>query len=68
LVQSQFRALLNDDYFPKDKYSINNFIQAIILNFMRGIATPAGVKKVDDIVEKLQNQSEWYGKTEEKNI
>jgi len=55
LVQSQFKALMNDDYFPKDKYSMNDFIRAIILNFMRGIATPAGIKKVDDIVDKLQN-------------
>ena len=55
LVKSQFKALMNDDFLPKDKYSMNDFIRAIILNFMRGIATPAGVKKVDDIVEKLQN-------------
>jgi len=54
LVKSQFKALLNDDYFPSEKYSFNDFIKAIILNFMRGIATPAGVKKVDDIVEKIQ--------------
>ena len=55
LVKSQFKALLNDDYLPKDKYSVQDFIQAIILNFMRGIATPSGVEKVDDLVEKMQN-------------
>jgi len=55
LVKSQFKAVIDDDYFPKDKYLMNDFIKAIILNFMRGIATPTGVKKVDDIVEKLQN-------------
>ena len=54
LVKSQFRALMSDEYFNKDKYLINDFIQAIILNFMRGIATPSGVKKVDDIVDKLK--------------
>jgi len=54
LINSQFRALTNDDYLPIDKYSLNDFTKAIILNFMRGIATPAGVKKVDDIVAKLQ--------------
>jgi hypothetical protein len=47
--------LINDDDFPHDKYSMNDFIQAIILNFMRGLATPAGVKKVDDIVERVRN-------------
>jgi len=55
LVKSQFKAVMSDDYLPKDKYSMNDFIKAIILNFMRGIATPAGIKKVDDIVDKLQN-------------
>jgi len=55
LVKSQFKAVMDDDNFPRDRYSMNDFIKAIILNFMRGIATPAGVKKVDDIVEKLQN-------------
>jgi len=58
LVKSQFRALMNDDYFPWDKYSMNDFIPAIILNFMRGIATPLGVKKVDDIVAKMQNKTD----------
>jgi len=66
LVKSQFRALMNDDYFPRDKYSLNDFIQAIILNFMRGIATPSGVKKVDDIVEKIQNRDDWLGKQGER--
>jgi len=55
LVKSQFKALMNDEYFPSDRYSLADFIPVIILNFMRGIATPAGVKKVDDIVDKLQN-------------
>jgi len=58
LVKSQFKALISDDYFPSNKYSLNDFIQAIILNFMRGIATPSGVKKVDDIVEKVQNSKQ----------
>ena len=58
LVKSQFKALMSDEYFPSDKYSLNDFIQAIILNFMRGIATPSGVKKVDDIVEKLQDNKQ----------
>jgi len=53
LVKSQFRALINDDFFPKDKYSLNDFIQVIILSFMRGISTSEGIKKVDNFVYKL---------------
>jgi AcrR family transcriptional regulator len=53
LIRSQFRALMNDDFFPIEKFSMNEFIQAIILNFIRGIATPAGNEKVDSMVERL---------------
>jgi AcrR family transcriptional regulator len=53
LVKSQFKALMEENYFPMDKYSMNEFIQAIILSFIRGIATPLGNEKVDIIVEKL---------------
>jgi len=56
LIKSQFRVLMNGDYFPVEKFSVNEFVQAIILNFIRGIATPSGNEKVDSIVEKLKNQ------------
>lgn len=56
LVKSQFKALMDDSYIPTDKYSTNEFIQAIILNFIRGIATPSGNEKVDHIIGKLKNQ------------
>ena len=65
LVRSQFTALMNDDFFPTDKYSTNEFIQVIILNFIRGIVTPSGSEKVDRIIEKLQNQDDWPGKIKE---
>jgi AcrR family transcriptional regulator len=57
LVKSQFKALMDDNYFPTDKYSTNEFIQAIILNFIRGISTPLGNEKVDHIIVKLKKQS-----------
>ena len=56
LMRSQFRALMNEDYFPVEKFSMNDFVQAIILNFIRGIATPLGIKKVDDMVERMQKE------------
>ena len=54
LVKSQFRALMSDDFFPIDKYSMNEFIQAIILNFMRGIATSSGNEKLDSILRNYE--------------
>jgi len=65
LVKSQFRTLMSDDFLPSNKYTMKDFSKAIILNFMRGIATTLGVKKVDDIVEKLHNQNELNGKSKE---
>jgi AcrR family transcriptional regulator len=54
LVKSQFKTLMDNDFIPTDKYSTNEFIRAIILNFMRGISTPSGSKKIDSIVGELK--------------
>jgi AcrR family transcriptional regulator len=54
LLKSQFKVLIDDDFIPINKYSIDEFIRAIILNFVRGIATPAGNEKIDKIVEELR--------------
>jgi AcrR family transcriptional regulator len=55
LLKSQFKALMDDEFIPTDKYSTDEFIRVIILSFIRGIATPLGNEKVDSIVEKLNN-------------
>ena len=62
LVRCQFRAIVYDDDFPIDKFSMNDFIQTILLNFIRGIATPAGIEKLDNIVK----QGNWPEKIDEK--
>ncbi|MDR3338841.1 MAG: TetR/AcrR family transcriptional regulator [Candidatus Symbiothrix sp.] len=56
LLKSQFKALMDDDFIPTDKYSTNEFIRAIILNFIRGISTPLGNEKVDKIVLELEKR------------
>jgi AcrR family transcriptional regulator len=56
LVKAQFKALMDDEFIPTDKYSTDQFIRAIILNFIRGIATPAGHEKVDSIMANLENK------------
>jgi AcrR family transcriptional regulator len=56
LVSSQIRALMLGEYFPMEKYSTDEFFRTIMLNFIRGIATPSGSKKINTIVKKLQNQ------------
>jgi len=64
LVRCQFRALVYDEDFPVEKYSMNDFIQTILLNFIRGIATPAGIEKLDNIM----SQGNWPEKADENNI
>ncbi|MDR0866051.1 MAG: TetR/AcrR family transcriptional regulator [Candidatus Symbiothrix sp.] len=56
LVKAQFKALMDDEFIPTDKYSTDQFIRAIILTFIRGIATPAGHKKIDAIMANLEKQ------------
>jgi AcrR family transcriptional regulator len=53
LLRAQFKALMDDDFIPTDTYSIDEFIRTIILNFIRGVATPLGNEKVDKIVAQL---------------
>jgi AcrR family transcriptional regulator len=58
LLKAQFKTLMDDDFIPTDKYSTDEFIRAIILNFIRGIATPLGNEKIDKIVEQLTMNNE----------
>jgi AcrR family transcriptional regulator len=54
LLKSQFKALTEDNYIPTDKYSTEEIIRIIILNFIRGITTPLGVEEIDKIMEELR--------------
>jgi AcrR family transcriptional regulator len=53
LLKSQFKALMEDEYIPTDKYSADEFIRAIILNFIRGISTPVGNERIDRLIKEL---------------
>jgi AcrR family transcriptional regulator len=57
LLKCQFKTVMEDDYMPTDKYSTEEFIRVIILNFIRGIATPLGSEKIDSVIEKIKNKS-----------
>lgn len=56
LIKSQFKALMDGDYIPLDKFSTSQFVRAIILNFTRGIATPKGNEVIDNIIFQLNNR------------
>ena len=57
LLKAQFKVVIMDeDFIPTDKYSVEDFVRAIILNFMRGIATPKGHELIDEMVAKLNER------------
>ncbi|MDR0546790.1 MAG: TetR/AcrR family transcriptional regulator [Dysgonamonadaceae bacterium] len=56
LVRAQFKSLIDEEYIPTDKYSVNEFISVIILNFIRGIATPLGNAEIEKMVEKIKQK------------
>lgn len=55
LLKSQFRALMDDNYIPADKYPTGEIIRTIMLNFIRGIATPLGIEKIEKLMSELKN-------------
>ena len=52
LLKAQFKMLMEGDFMPIDKYPIEDFVEAIILNFTRGIATPKGNELINEMVIK----------------
>lgn len=47
LLQAQFMLLFETDHFRLDKYTILDYMRAIIINFLRGISTKKGIELID---------------------
>ena len=54
ILKAQFRVLMEDDFFPDDKFAIDKFVEAIILTFTRGIATSEGHKLIEETMQKIK--------------
>lgn len=52
LVLAQFDVIMNEDLFPPDRYSKVELLRTVIINFVRGIATEAGRKLIDTLLEE----------------
>lgn len=52
LLNAQFELLMNSDSMIAVRYSFMEIFETIFMNFVRGIATPAGLMLIDDFVEK----------------
>ncbi len=56
LLKAQFKILMEGDFLPTDKYPVEEYVRAIILNFARGIATPKGNQIIAELVAKLNEE------------
>jgi AcrR family transcriptional regulator len=52
LLNRQLRTLMDDEKIPSHRYSLTDCLGAMTLNFIRGMATPLGVKRIDELIEK----------------
>lgn len=55
LIGCQFRMLMEDNQVPVDKFGIATIVSVIILNFIRGIATPKGNELIDEMMQEINN-------------
>lgn len=58
LIKAQFKMAMEREYPSVQKYSMNEFVRTIILNFVRGISTPAGYEVIEEIVKKLNSNND----------
>ncbi len=56
LLKSQFKTLMEGDFMPVDRFTLHEFVRAIILNFTRGIATEQGNKKIDELIDTFNHK------------
>ena len=54
VLKAQFKMLMEGEFIPSDKYKLSEFIEAIIITFTRGVATPEGCKKVDEFIQNFR--------------
>jgi AcrR family transcriptional regulator len=53
LLKAQFKMLM-ENFMPTDKFPIEQFFEAIILNFTRGIATKKGNDMIDERLDRIK--------------
>jgi hypothetical protein len=49
------RALSDEQIFSPEKYSIAEVYTSVVVNFTRGIATEKGLRVIDKLIEKWNN-------------
>jgi TetR/AcrR family transcriptional regulator, cholesterol catabolism regulator len=55
ILNLQLRALSDEQVFSPEKYSIAEVYSNVVVNFTRGIATEKGLRVIDELIEKWNN-------------
>ena len=47
------RSIMNNDLYPYEEFSRRDVIINVLINYLRGISTPEGIKLINDLEKKL---------------
>jgi AcrR family transcriptional regulator len=50
LIMEQVKVLADENAFPRDKYSVSEVFQSMVISFTRGISTQKGLELIDKMV------------------
>jgi AcrR family transcriptional regulator len=50
LIMEQMKILTNEKAFPRDKYSVSEVFQSMVISFTRGISTKKGLEIIDQMI------------------
>ena len=50
LIMEQMKILADEDIFPRDKYSVSEVFQSMVISFTRGISTKKGLDIIDQMI------------------
>lgn len=56
ILGTQFKSLMESDWSTTNHYSIKEFVKEIIQTFTRGIATPEGIRIIDESIVRIQEE------------
>jgi AcrR family transcriptional regulator len=56
ILQVQFEAMTDEQLFPPEKYSVSEVFNNIMIQFTRGIATPKGLRIIDEIINSSEEK------------
>jgi AcrR family transcriptional regulator len=60
-IDSLARSIMNNDVYPFDQFSRRDVISNVLINYLRGIATPAGLELINNLEKAFIKDTSKYG-------